>query len=195
MVKKTIKKQLCKCGCGSLTTGLWNRTRKRYPIYVKGHTFCGRKGSWRKGKIGTFLGSNNPNWKGGKPKCNICGKILTRKEAKNCLLHRTIVNVKKGSEHHNWKGGTTSKRQKMYDSIEAVEWRKSVFERDNYTCQLCGERSVKGKHLNLNAHHILPYSVFEEFCLDIENGTTLCINCHQLTKNREWSFIPKFLNI
>jgi hypothetical protein len=57
---------------------------------------------------------------------------------------------------------------------EYKAWRKSVFERDNYTCQMCGARGVK-----LNAHHIFPYAHFPEKRYDIKNGITLCIPCHQ----------------
>lgn len=55
-----------------------------------------------------------------------------------------------------------------------IEWRKAVFERDNYTCQLCGQ--VGGK---LNAHHIKPFAGSPEGRLDVSNGVTLCKECHK----------------
>lgn len=54
-------------------------------------------------------------------------------------------------------------------------WRISVFERDNYTCKMCNKRGC----VNLNAHHIIPYSLCVEKRLDINNGITLCIDCHK----------------
>lgn len=51
-------------------------------------------------------------------------------------------------------------------------WREEVFRRDNYTCQKCGKT---GK---LNAHHIQSYSEYPEEGLKVDNGITLCLDCH-----------------
>lgn len=54
------------------------------------------------------------------------------------------------------------------------EWRKSVFERDNYTCQLCGDKTGG----NLNAHHKDGYEWCVKRRTDVSNGVTLCKDCH-----------------
>lgn len=56
-----------------------------------------------------------------------------------------------------------------------VEWRTKVYERDNYTCQCCGDN--RGN--DLNAHHLNSYSRYPESRLSIENGVTLCNKCHR----------------
>lgn len=54
------------------------------------------------------------------------------------------------------------------------EWRRKVFERDFYTCAICGK--VGGE---LNAHHIKPYAYYPELRYEVNNGITLCKNCHK----------------
>lgn len=79
-----------------------------------------------------------------------------------------------------------------------LNWRSSVFTRDNYTCVFCG---YKGKELN--ADHIVPFSkIINQFkeetglsseelrisllshepLWDLNNGRTLCIKCHKSTE-------------
>lgn len=57
---------------------------------------------------------------------------------------------------------------------EYKEWRAAVFERDKYTCAICGK--VGG---DLNAHHIKPYAKYPDLRLDPDNGITLCKECHR----------------
>ena len=57
---------------------------------------------------------------------------------------------------------------------EYKEWRKSVFERDSYTCQCCGY----DKGHTLAAHHLDGYKWCIEKRTDINNGVTLCGKCH-----------------
>ena len=76
----------------------------------------------------------------------------------------------------NWNPNLTDEeRNKKRDTQEHINWRKEVFKRDDYTCQCCG--STKGGILN--AHHLDSYSSHKEKRLDIDNGITLCENCHK----------------
>ena len=84
---------------------------------------------------------------------------------------------KAGEKHYNWKGGVTSEYEKLRKSLEAKLWRKAVFERDNYTCTICGD----DKGGNLEADHIKPWALYPELRYAIDNGRTLCHNCHQQT--------------
>lgn len=69
-------------------------------------------------------------------------------------------------------------------SKEYQEWRTRVFERDKYTCAICGK--VGG---SLEAHHIKPFAKYEDVRFDVDNGVTLCKECHKKVhreKINEW---------
>ena len=86
-----------------------------------------------------------------------------------------------GKNHHNWKGGITPINKVIRKSAEYKLWRKAVFERDKYTCIWCGIKSEKGRVVYLHADHIKPFSLFPELRFAIDNGRTLCIDCHKNT--------------
>ena len=81
-----------------------------------------------------------------------------------------------GDKNPNWKGGVSSSNVCIRSSKEYRLWRKSVYERDNYTCIWCGSRGV-----TLNADHIKPFCDYPELRFAIDNGRTLCIPCHKKT--------------
>lgn len=81
-----------------------------------------------------------------------------------------------GDKHFAWKSNATSVNDKIRKSLEYKNWRLAVFQRDNYTCQECGDRGV-----TLHADHIKPFAYFSELRLVIENGQTLCVPCHKRT--------------
>lgn len=72
--------------------------------------------------------------------------------------------------------GKTSNATKIRNSLVYRVWRKGVFERDNYTCQICG--NIGGK---LNADHIKRFSDYPNLRLELSNGRTLCVPCHLKT--------------
>jgi len=86
-----------------------------------------------------------------------------------------------GDKSGRWKGGITPKYLKIRHSKKYSNWRFSVFERDNFTCQICGN-----KNIYLHADHIKPFAYFPKLRFDINNGRTLCIKCHYfVTWNKE----------
>jgi hypothetical protein len=82
-----------------------------------------------------------------------------------------------GENSPAWKGGIDSINHRIRMSIEYRLWREAVFARDGWTCQKC--KQIGGQ---LNAHHIKSFSKFPELRFAIDNGQTLCQDCHNITK-------------
>ena len=82
----------------------------------------------------------------------------------------------KGEEHPNWKGGVTTQAQRDRKSPKYNKWRDSVYDRDAYTCQCCGQYGGR-----LTAHHIFDYASYEDLRFEVSNGITTCYNCHDST--------------
>ena len=101
-----------------------------------------------------------------------------------------------GSNNPNWKGGQTKLAQQIRKSAEYSFWRKQVFDRDNYSCVECGRTRKKSDRVIIEADHIYPFSkILDDFNItsideaisckklwDIENGRTLCRDCHKKTE-------------
>lgn len=86
-----------------------------------------------------------------------------------------------GEKNSQWQGGITPINYKIRNSEEYKLWREAVFKRDNYTCIWCGQ--VRG---GIEADHIKPFSLFPELRFAIDNGRTLCIECHKKTDTYGW---------
>lgn len=116
----------------------------------------------------------------------------TRKKISECLKRG------KGDKSRNWKGGITPIRKRLYFSLQYKNWREQIFIRDNFTCQYCGQyggylevhHKKTVKNLIAEVRQNLPLMDLFEACLiytpfwDIENGKTLCKECHG-TKRRQ----------
>lgn len=124
--------------------------------------------------------------------CKVCSKIVLTQPSQMKYRNRRACSNKCSLVLR--KAYTLEKREKLrYTkhqldrlarySPEAAIWRKAVFERDNYTCQICSARNGKGVgDIRLEADHIKPWAYFPELRFDINNGRTLCRPCHDTTK-------------
>lgn len=109
-----------------------------------------------------------------KQKCGIAniGKVAWNRG----LTKENSDRVYSGERHHNWKGGISTKRSLLRQRRTYIIWREAVFARDDWTCQECGTRGC-----SLEADHIKPWSLYPELRYSIDNGRTLCVNCHRNT--------------
>lgn len=109
-------------------------------------------------------------------------------------LHKRSIEWREkysGENSSNWRGGISGLNARIRVIPVYKEWRFSVFKRDNFCCVLCLSNS------NINADHIKAFSILlREFCIksirqaekcqelwDINNGRTLCFDCHKKTDN------------
>ena len=141
---------------GKKHPNIWNKGKKTGLVpWNKGEGEYARKlgfGKWMKGKR----------------------QSIETKQKKSLRAKYLVAN----GSHNFWKGGVTSKNQIIRSSLEYKIWREAVFKRDDYTCVWCLARSGKGKTVVLNADHIQPFATNPELRFAIDNGRTLCKDCH-----------------
>lgn len=146
---------------------------KTYKSRITERNFCSRK---------CYLAVNTGGFKKGH-------KTFTPKLSEK---HRRAISENsgvKGVNHPLWKGGVTKINEKIRKSFEYKLWREAVFKRDNYTCVWCLEKEkVSGK---LNADHIKPFAHYPELRFAIDNGRTLCVECHKKTDTYLWKGLKK----
>ena len=113
------------------------------------------------------------------------GKV--QKECLNCLKFFEVrqswshvkycsrkcwTKTRSGDKNPNWKGGITGQDQEERNRFNR-EVRDLVFQRDDYTCQVCYIRGVI-----LNVDHIKPWAKYPDLRFSMENCRTLCRPCH-----------------
>lgn len=143
------------------------------------------KAPWNKGKK-LHYDTWNKGQKGIKPWMNLSGILAnsgfygkhtpeTKKKISDALTGRPQP-WNRGEKSNFWKGGKSKQTQIIKGSLEYKNWRRNVFERDNYTCQMCQKRGGY-----LEADHILPKSTHPELIFELSNGRALCQPCHRST--------------
>lgn len=123
--------------------------------------------------------------------CMVCGKHFNyhifKKTCSRQCFGKQIAIRQQGEQSHLWQGGKTSEAAKLRNSYTYKTWRTAVYERDNYTCQMCEQRGGK-----LAAHHIKPFSTNRHIALELWNGITLCWECHNSIKGKETQYESQF---
>jgi 5-methylcytosine-specific restriction endonuclease McrA len=133
--------------------------------------YCSDECSWKSKKKGKFI------------KCHTCGKELWKRPSylhdngieycsRECCCKFGFTKEHKDNLSKSKNHGLTPINKSIRNHL--VDWRKEIYKRDDYTCQLC---YVKGG--NLNAHHIKSFAKYPDERFNINNGITLCIKCHK----------------
>lgn len=113
-----------------------------------------------------------------KVSCKNCGKEylvapseIKRGTRKYCS-HKCKGVAIKGEKHYLWKGGKSA-----YPDTFNFDFKRTIRERDNYTCMICGAPNSRiVHHVDYNKENTTE-----------ENCVTVCNSCHSRTNyNREW---------
>jgi HNH endonuclease len=86
-----------------------------------------------------------------------------------------------GEDNPNWHGGIQL-RDPDRGRYPYKVWTKSVKDRDGWKCTKCGETD------RLHSHHIKSWRYHPELRYDVQNGVTLCHECHEKEHGRGWKF-------
>ncbi|MEK4581778.1 HNH endonuclease signature motif containing protein [Bacillus sp. FSL R12-0074] len=129
------------------------------------------------------------NWQGGEVEyhCDYCGDKISQRIGQFSKFKYHYCSKKCNGKHAEQLGRFSGENSASYNydlsdedrvkrrkTLESKKWTKEVYEKDNYTCVVCGYRG-KG----LVAHHLDGYNWCKEKRTDINNGVTLCGNHHE----------------
>ena len=78
-----------------------------------------------------------------------------------------------------------------YNDQVYKEWRKKVYKRDKFKCQMPGCKCKR----YLQAHHIRKWSNASMLRYDVDNGITLCKKCHKEVTGCEHQYESLFMEI
>ena len=162
----------------------WQIYRERHkPYAVKVCAVCGEEYNPERGGTKTCKSCRHGV-------CEQCGKSFQRNHlgARFCS-HECVYESRRGSgeptalaNNRGRKPRTYYKRHRSkHGCVEDREWRQAVFERDDWTCQECGQKGGR-----LQADHIKPFATHPELRHDLDNGRTLCVDCHKKTGTFGW---------
>jgi len=133
-------------------------------------------------------------WKGGKIslhclickeefKVKLCKKNTAKFCSKKCHGKWDSINLV-GEKSKGWKGGLTALNDLIRHTVQYREWAKTVKKRDDFTCQICGERGGM-----LRSNHIKKFSDYPELRMVLLNGITIHKDCDikfVLHREKEW---------
>lgn len=158
-------------------------TRMKSAIKGKENHYC----SYGCADIGWGInhgGEKHHNFTSVELKCAQCGKGVLRKRCRamqggnffcsqRCQGDWMSENLT-GENNPRYNPKLTEEERLQERNLEGyAEWRLAVYKRDDFTCQICGDKKER-----LNAHHLDAYMWDVENRTNVENGVTLCKVCH-----------------
>lgn len=99
--------------------------------------------------------------------CKVCNSVFEVWPSSKALYcsHKCRGEDSRGA-HYRYNKSTSR-------TYKSIQWAIKVKERDNYTCQRCGDTDR-----DMHSHHILGYMDNINRRYDLDNGICLCAECH-----------------
>jgi len=160
----------CKCEFTTNTNRAKYCTRECYFKYSDGKERIKSRRSYK--------GENNPFY--GKKLSEEHKEAVRKSHLGKKMTDEQIAKIKdklSNEKCYAWKGG-----------ISSDWWRKRVLEQHDFTCQICGLRDKEV----VEADHIKPVHLYPELKSDLNNGMTLCANCHRRKTKKEHKKFMKY---
>lgn len=162
---RSVAEMAEECGVSSRTLYIWF---KKFNIATKGRERMKNNPAWIESMAAAQRGRNHSEEAKKKMRVAKLGKTLPKELYKS----RSLAFL--GDKNPNWQGGKKGWLDILRGRATYAEWRIKVFERDDYTCQECGQRGG-----DLEAHHKKLRIVYPELMCEVSNGQTLCQRCHR----------------
>lgn len=89
---------------------------------------------------------------------------------KDCLRYRRMDRAKKDAVDKSTPEQKITRKWGQDSNLRS--WSKKIKERDGYKCTECGATN------HLHSHHIKSKATHPELKYDMNNGITLCYDCH-----------------
>jgi transcriptional regulator with XRE-family HTH domain len=106
----------------------------------------------------------------------VINRILRENGVRVRTVSEVIQGKRDGAANPNWRADISDEeRLSRRDMAKQAKWRRLVYERDGFECQKCGD----DRGGNLNAHHVVNHRDEPATRWDVENGITLCADCHR----------------
>lgn len=168
------------CVCGTSVERVASQVKRATKSYCS--TDCRTKDY-----ITRMVGEGNPHWKGltSQYECDNCGKTFELRDYHGSAYKYCSQECKGDHQRETLRGRnnpnynhdkTEEERIKQRKYAEYDLWKVEVLRRDKFNCKKCGTNSKRDNRLV--AHHIRNYSSYKEGRTDVDNGVTLCSNCH-----------------
>ena len=117
--------------------------------------------------------SSKKQWEDGGKERLISNETKAKLRIKTVLAWKEGRRKKGDGKSHTRIRKAPKSQRNLLNKRTLNEWRTLIFKRDDYTCQICGQRGSE-----LNADHIISKWSDTSLIYSLGNGRTLCRPCH-----------------